>query len=92
MNAFFLLYALTITLELVLSLVMAIFLFLIVVPRGGQWAAAPEPAAALPRQLARGVEGALADAFAVVSEGRDDLATITHARHLLARYADEAAD
>jgi hypothetical protein len=86
MNAFFLLYALTITLELVLSLVMAIFLYLILAPAGSRGArTAPEPPRVRP--LARTVEGALGDAFAAVSEGRDDLATIANARALLERYA-----
>ena len=87
MSAFFLLYALTITLELILSLVMAIFLFLIVAPRGR--ASQPLEDAPAPRPLARTVEGALGDAFAAVSEGRDDPATITNALSLLARYARE---
>lgn len=88
MSAFFLLYALTITLELILSLVMAVFLFLIVAPRGGvQLVENDAPPAARP--MARTVEGALGDAFAAVSEGRDDPATITNALSLLARYAQE---
>jgi hypothetical protein len=86
MNTFFLLYALTITLELILSLVMAVFLFLIVAPRGRtDQPLGPPPA---PRPLARTVEGALGDAFAAVSEGRDDPATITNALSLLARWRD----
>ena len=68
--------------------VMAIFLFLIVAPRGR---AAHPPAEPLSthRPLARTVEGALGDAFAAVSEGRDEPATITNALSLLARYARE---
>jgi hypothetical protein len=86
-DAFFLLYALTISLELILSVVMALFLYLIVAPAGSRPAPADEPPAARP--LARSVEGALGDAFASVSEGRDDLVTITHARALLVRYHAE---
>jgi hypothetical protein len=86
-NAFFLLYALAISVELLLTLVMAIFIFLIVAPKGGNLHVADEEPAARP--LARTVPGALGDAFATVSEGRNDLATITNARSLLARYARE---
>lgn len=88
METFFVLYALTISIELLLSLVMAIFLHLIVAPRGGGIAIEP-PAPAARRPLARTVEGALGEAFASVSEGRDDLATITNARSQLVRYARE---
>jgi hypothetical protein len=90
-TAFFVLYALTITIELVLSLVMAVFLFLILAPTG-KIADQPQPASPSRRYLARSVEGALGDAFAAVSEGRDDLATITNARSLLARHAREYHD
>ena len=92
MSAFFLLYALTISIELILSLVMAIFLFLIMAPVGGRQRAHSPEAPPARRALARTVEGALGDAFASVSEGRDDLATITNARALLARYAAERRD
>jgi hypothetical protein len=86
-SAFLLLYALTISIELILSLVMAVFLFLVVAPVGGRQ---PEPAGApLPRQLARTVEGALGEAFAAVSEGQDDVAVFTNARSLLTRYRAE---
>ncbi|HEX5167107.1 MAG TPA: hypothetical protein VFV93_16990 [Thermomicrobiales bacterium] len=91
MSAFFVLYALTISIELVLSLVMAIFLFLILAPvRSHQ----PDQPQATPqaRPLARTVEGALGDAFATVSEGRDDLATLTNARTLLQQYQRERFD
>jgi hypothetical protein len=88
MEAFFVLYALTISIELVLSLVMAIFLFLILTPTGSRNERQPD-APALPRPLARTVEGALGDAFATVSEGRDDLATLTNARTLLQHYQRE---
>jgi hypothetical protein len=87
-NAFFLLYALTISLELVLSLVMALFIFLIVAPRGA-------PAHALDatparRQLAGATHGALLDAFATISNGHDDVATLMHARRLLERTLEDA--
>jgi hypothetical protein len=87
-NAFFLLYALTISLELVLSLVMALFIFLIVAPRG----ASPRvPEAPSPRrQLAGATHGALLDAFATISSGRDDFATLMHARQLLERALEDA--
>jgi hypothetical protein len=87
MNAFFLLYALAISIELLLTLVMAIFIFLIVAPKGGSLHVPHEEPAARP--LARTLPGALGDAFATVSEGRNDLATISNARSLLARYARE---
>jgi hypothetical protein len=87
MNAFFLLYALTISIELILTLVMSIFLYLIVVPRGGRLE--PEPTEPVARPLARTVPGALGDAFATVSEGRNDLTTITNARSLLVRQLQE---
>jgi hypothetical protein len=89
-SAFFVLYALTISIELILSLVMAVFLFLIVVPVGGRPQIPPEPAASRP--LARTVEGALGEAFASVSEGRDDVAALTNARALLVRYRAERRD
>jgi hypothetical protein len=88
MNAFFLLYALTITLELVLSLVMALFIFLIVAPPGAS-ARVVEAAPTRPAP-AHTAFGALQAAFATISEGRDDLATIVHARALLERQV--AAD
>lgn len=88
MSAFFLLYALTISLELILSLVMAVFLYMILAPTGSAVTTQPnEPARTRP--LARTVEGALGDAFVTVSEGRDDLATLTNARTLLRQYARE---
>jgi hypothetical protein len=91
MGAFFVLYALTISIELILSLVMAIFLFLILAPTGShQTEQPPEPRRERP--LARTVEGALGDAFATVSEGRDDLATLTNARMLLQQYQRERHD
>ncbi len=85
MASFFLLYALTISIELILSLVMAIFLYLILAPTGSRTEHQPETPPQ-PRPLARTVEGALGDAFATVSEGRDDLATLTNARMLLQQY------
>lgn len=88
MSAFFVLYALTISIELILSLVIAIFLFLILAPTGSRQEPQPtEPAH--PRPLARTVEGALGDAFATVCEGRDDLTTLTNARMLLQQYQRE---
>jgi hypothetical protein len=84
MGAFFVLYALTISLELILSLVMAIFLYLILAPTGSRRHVEEEPPA--PRPLARTVEGALGDAFITVAEGRADLATLTNARALLQQY------
>jgi hypothetical protein len=88
MASFFLLYALTISIELILSLVMAIFLYLILAPTGNRQERQPE-APARPRPLARTVDGALGDAFATVAEGRDDLATLTNARTLLQQYQRE---
>lgn len=91
MSAFFVLYALTISIELILSLVIAIFLFLILAPTGSRHEPQlTEPPASRP--LARTVEGALGDAFATVSEGRDDLATLTNARTLLQLYQRERRD
>lgn len=85
MSAFFVLYALTISIELILSLVMAIFLYLILAPTGRRPETAyQEPPRTRPR--ARTAEGALGDAFATVSEGRDDLPTLTNARTLLQQY------
>lgn len=89
MGTFFLLYALTISIELLLSLVMAIFLYLIVAPPGGNIAHPVPNPPVVRRPLARTVEGALGEAFTSVSERRDDVATITNARSLLARYARE---
>jgi hypothetical protein len=87
-NAFFLLYALTISLELVLSLVMALFIFLIVAPRGAL-AHVPETAPAR-RPLASSATGALADAFVTISNGRDDIATLVHAQQLLAQALESS--
>ncbi len=89
MNAFFLLYALTISVELVLSLVMLIFLYLIVAPAGSP--ARDETAAAPAAPPAETVERALADAFATVSQGRDDLVAIATARAMLVRFARATA-
>ena len=91
MSAFFVLYALTISIELILSLVMAIFLFLILAPTGSRHETQTiEPPR--PRPLARSVEGALGDAFSTVAEGRDDLATLTNARALLQQYQRDRQD
>lgn len=91
MGAFFVLYALTISIELILSIVIAIFLYLILAPAGGRLQTRPdEPPKTRP--LARTVEGALGDAFAAVSEGRDDLATLANARSLLQRHARQRSD
>jgi len=85
MNAFFVLYAITISIELLLSLITAVFLYLILAPGGrtdDQQRDTPIPR----RELARTVQGALGDAFASVSRGDDDLHTIVNARSLLVRY------
>lgn len=87
MSAFFVLYALAISVELILSFVMALFLFLIMAPVGGRRPQADAPPRTRP--LARTVDGALGDAFASVAEGRDDLATISNARALLVRHREE---
>ncbi len=88
MSAFFMLYALTISVELVLSLVMLIFLYLIVAPVGSP---ARDEASTLPAAPpAATVEQALADAFATVSQGRDDLVAIATARAMLVRFARSA--
>ncbi|HYI16411.1 MAG TPA: hypothetical protein VEX37_13530 [Thermomicrobiales bacterium] len=91
MGSFFVLYALTISIELMLSLVMAIFLYLILAPTGSRTERQPETPQH-PRLLARTVEGALGDAFATVSEGHNDLATLTNARMLLQQYQRERRD
>ena len=91
MSAFFVLYALTISIELILSLVMAIFLHLILAPVGSRPEHRP-PERSRNRPLARTVEGALGDAFATISEGRDDLATLTNARALLQQHQREQRD
>ena len=91
MSAFFVLYALTISIELILSLVMTIFLYLILAPTGNRTERHPEQPQH-PRPLARTVEGALGDAFATVSEGRDDHATLTNARTLLQQDQRERRD
>lgn len=88
MNAFFLLYALAISVEFVLSLVMLMFLYLIVAPVGRQahddaYVTTASPPAAT-------VEQALADAFATVSQGRDDLVAIATARAMLIRFAQSS--
>ena len=89
MNAFLLLYAMALSIELILSMLMALFLFLLVAPRGRKHADAATGPTAIPAPLARAVDAALADACATISEGRDDLATITNARSLLSRYVRE---
>lgn len=85
MSAFFLLYVLTISVELVLSLVMLIFLYLIVAPVGSP--PREQAAATSATAPATTVEQALADAFATVSQGRDDLVAIATARAMLVRFA-----
>lgn len=93
MSAFFLLYALTITVELVLSIVMLVFLYLIVAPVGSVTSEERPPARSLVPPTT--VEQALADAFATVSQGRDDLVAIATARAMLVHFAqarDEAVD
>lgn len=88
MSAFYMLYALTISVEFVLTLVMLLFLYLIVVPVGGRVREEAEPRPTTPP--AATVEQALADAFASVSQGRDDLVAITTARAMLVRFARSA--
>lgn len=86
MNAFFLLYALTISVELVLTIVMLVFLYLIVAPVGGpthEPDVPPQPTSA----PATTVEQALAKAFTTVSQQHDDLVAITTARAMLVRFA-----
>jgi hypothetical protein len=91
MSAFFVLYALTISIELILSLVMAIFLYLILAPTGSRQEPQLEESPR-PQPLARTAEGALGDAFATVAEGRNDLTTLTNARSLLQQYQRERRD
>jgi hypothetical protein len=88
MTAFFVLYAITISIELLLSLISAVFLYLILAPGGrtDDQQRDPLPSRRVP---ARTVEAALGDAFASISQGRDDLLTISNARALLVRYASE---
>jgi hypothetical protein len=89
-NSFFLLYALTISIELVLSLVMAIFTFLILSPASSDPDLLLEKSEAEARVRSITLEAALRDAFLAISSGRDDLAAIADARSLLARYQREA--
>jgi hypothetical protein len=91
MNAFLLLYALAISLELVLSLLMAVFLFLIAAPVRPAHIEQSRPGAPARRPLARTARGALVDAFAVVSEQRDDLPAIINARAVLVAYRRAAS-
>jgi len=91
-NAFLLLYALAISIELMLSLLMAIFLFLIAAPVGSHpREEVPEATPPTP-PLAHDVRTALSDAFVSISTAGDDLATIANARALLDRYRREHAD
>jgi len=85
MSSFFLLYALSISVEFVLTLMMMMFLFLIAVPVGRS--RHEETIRLAPTPPATTVEQALADAFATVSQGRDDLVAITTARAMLVRFA-----
>ena len=66
MTAFFVLYAITITIELILSLVMAIFLFLIMSPTG-RTLDGPQELPPADRPLARTADRALHDAFATTT-------------------------
>lgn len=91
MSAFFVLYALTISIELILSLVMAVFLYLILAPTGSRHTTQPA-GQSRPRLPARTAASALGDAFATVAEGRDDLTTLTNARTLLQQYQRERRD
>ena len=89
MNAFLLLYAMAISIELILSMLMALFLFLIASPLTSGLDRTPSSPPPGVRPLACTVDVALADAFAAISEGRDDLAAITNARSKLVQYSRE---
>lgn len=90
MSTLLLIYAVVITLELILSLVMAVILFLIIAPPG----ASRHPTERTPetgsqrQQLSPTVNGAVRDAFSSLSRGDNDMSTIVHARHMLAQYAE----
>lgn len=88
MNAFFVLDAITVAVELLLSLITAVFLYLILAPGGRTDDQQHEPLSPR-RETARTVDAALVDAFASISQGRDDLATIVSTRALLAQFTRE---
>lgn len=90
MDTLLMLYFVTLSLELVLSLTMLTLLWLILAPRGaGLQRPATEPERHAP-PLARTPDDALRAAFQSVSRGRDEAAVLVHARHMLAQLGDPA--
>lgn len=87
MSGLLLIYAVVISIELILSIGLLVTLYMIVAPVGSPADEHPvvEP---LPRRdMARSPSGALREAFETVARGEDDLARLMHARSMLARYA-----
>lgn len=79
-------YVLTITIELILSIVLGVILFAILAPLGASNVDEDRHAPAVDRDLSPDVRVALRDAFDSLSRGDGDLAPLVHARHLLVKY------
>lgn len=87
MNGLLLIYAVVISIELILSIGLLVTLYMIIAPVGSRddEHAVVEPSPR--RDLSRSPSGALREAFETVAQGEDDLARLMHARSMLARYA-----
>lgn len=79
-------YMVTITIELVLSIVLGVILLAILVPLGSTRHLDDTGDAPPDRGLSPDVSVALRDAFDSLSRGGGDLAPLVHARHLLVKY------
>ena len=90
MNALLLLYALTLSLELLLSLLMAIFLYLIIAPRSPREPPAP-PAESVAAPTARSAASTVTDptvlaiqrALETIARSENDLQTLVQTRRVL---------
>lgn len=83
------LYFVTLSLELVLSITMLTLLWLILAPRGADSPPMTRPPQRASPRLAPTPEEALRSAFQSVSRGNDDVAVLVHARHLLVQLTRE---
>jgi hypothetical protein len=89
MDTLLTLYFVTLSLELVLSLVMLTLLLLILAPRGSTEGQETFPSDHAAHRLAQTPEAAVRSAFQVVSRGRDEPAVLVHARFMLAQLCDQ---
>lgn len=86
-------YMLTISIELVLSIVLGVIILAILAPLGSTRVVDDERDVPTPnRGLSPDVGVALRDAFDSLSRGGGDLALLVHARHLLVKYQSGTVD